>query len=269
MKNSSCFQNMTDDSHSSSYLRRQPKQRRGQQRVEKILDAAAQMFDEVGYEAATTHQIAARAGTAIGSLYQFFPDKAAIFNAMELRHIERVEAFWSQADAQALAQLPLDEMLAKLIAGAVSLFEDPVSRVMFIEFYTARDRFQTIDDSMTQGAIDFLSAILHQRNPDLPDDQRNLLAEVCVHSNNALILASLRQRDVGKRDRLVEQIPQLMAAYLAPYVGDQIHGHVMNVMICPHCASARLAKNGRRRGKQCYLCKDCGKQFVNPLTRTS
>jgi transposase-like protein len=55
-----------------------------------------------------------------------------------------------------------------------------------------------------------------------------------------------------------------MAAYLTPHVGDQIHGHVMNVMICPHCASPELAKNGHRRGKQCYLCKACGKQFVNP-----
>jgi uncharacterized protein YbaR (Trm112 family) len=117
---------------------------------------------------------------------------------------------------------------------------------------------------MTQGAIDFLSALLHQRNPELPDDQRDVLAEVCVHSSNALILAALRQPDREKRDRIVQQIPQLMAAYLTPYVGDQIHGHVMNVMICPHCTSPELAKNGRRRGKQCYLCKVCGKQFVNP-----
>lgn len=255
---------MTEASHSSSPLRRQPKQRRGQQRVEKILEAAALVFDEVGYEAATTHQIAERAGTAIGSLYQFFPDKAAIFNAMELRHIERVEAIWAQAQAQEFWRLPLQEMLAQLTAGVVALFEQPVSRVLFVEFYRARDRFQAIDDSMTQGAIDFLSNILHQRNPDLPSEQRNLLAEVCVHSCNALILAALKQRDGGKRDRLIQQIPALLAAYLTPYVGDRIHGHVMNVMICPHCTSSDLARNGRRRGKQCYLCKACGKQFVNP-----
>ena len=75
---------MTEYSHSSSRLRRQPKQQRGKERVEKILDAAAAVFDEVGYSEATTHLIAAKAGTAIGSLYQFFPDKAAIFNAMRV-----------------------------------------------------------------------------------------------------------------------------------------------------------------------------------------
>src|SRR5579883_1388343 len=73
-------------------LRRQPKQQRSQQRVEKILQAAAAVFTEVGYEAATTHMIAARAATAIGSLYQFFPDKLAIFHALEARHMEDMMA---------------------------------------------------------------------------------------------------------------------------------------------------------------------------------
>ena len=48
---------------------------------------AAIVFDEVGFEAATTLAIADWADTAIGSLYQFFSDKLAIFNALELRHV--------------------------------------------------------------------------------------------------------------------------------------------------------------------------------------
>ncbi len=94
---------------------RQPKQQRGKERVEKILDAAAAVFDEVGYEAATTHLIAAKAETAVGSLYQFFPDKAAIFNAMELRHVERVKAMWAQANTPKIVQSPLREMIHTLV----------------------------------------------------------------------------------------------------------------------------------------------------------
>jgi transposase-like protein len=33
-------------------------------------------------------------------------------------------------------------------------------------------------------------------------------------------------------------------------------------MKCSHCRSLRLWRNGYRRGKQCYRCKDCGKQSV-------
>jgi AcrR family transcriptional regulator len=69
----------------NSKMRRQPQQKRSQERVERILDAAVFVFDEVGFEAATMNAIASRCNTAIGSLYQFFPDKLAIFNALELR----------------------------------------------------------------------------------------------------------------------------------------------------------------------------------------
>lgn len=261
---------MTENSHlstspSSSNLRRQPKQQRGKDRVEKILDAAAVVFDEVGYEAATTHVIAAKAGTAIGSLYQFFPDKAAIFKAMELRHTERVKAFWAEIDMRRIAQLPLRTMIHTLITAAAELFQQPVSRVVFVQFYLARDIFQSIDESMTQEAIGFLAAILGQRSLTLSKDQCHLLAEVCVHSSNAVMLAALRSDDPEHRQRLIQQSEDLLVSYLEPHMDGDGLGNVMKVMICPHCQSNRLSKNGHRRGKQCYRCKDCGKQFVeNP-----
>ena len=142
----------------SSNLRRQPKQQRGKDRVEKLLDAAAAVFDEVGYESATTHLIAAKAGTAIGSLYQFFPDKAAIFKAMELRHAERVKAMWAQVDIPMIVELPLRQMIQALVASVEALFEQPVSRVVFVQYFLAREIFQSIDESMTQEAINFMAS---------------------------------------------------------------------------------------------------------------
>jgi AcrR family transcriptional regulator len=263
---------MTEHSHLSSTqpsnrFRRQPRQQRGKERVEKILDAAAVVFDEVGYEAATTHLIAAQAGTAIGSLYQFFPDKAAIFKAMELRHIERVKAFWSQVDIPTIVQFPLRAMIHSLVVGVAELFEQPVSRVVFVQFYIAREIFQSIDESMTQEAINFMATILGQRNSDLSTEQCHLLAEVCVHSSNAVTLVALRSSDPEHRQRLSQQIEDLIVSYLEPYMGDRRQGDVMKVMICPHCHSTQLLKNGHRRGKQCYRCKDCGRQFVEHSSR--
>jgi len=249
-------------SQSPNNLRREPKQQRGKERVEKILTAAAAVFDEVGYEAATTHQIAAKAGTAIGSLYQFFPDKAAIFKAMELRHVERVKAMWAQVDIPTLVQLPLGTMIHALATAVAQLFEQPVSRVVFVQFFVAREIFQAIDDSMTQESINFMAQILKQRNPTLLEEQSHLLAEVCVHSSNAIMLAALRSCDQEHQQQLTQQIEALLVSYLEPHVGEHRLGDVMKVMICPHCQSKQLSKNGYRRGKQCYRCKDCGKQFV-------
>ena len=66
------------------------RQARGQRRIELLLDVAAQVFAEVGFEAATTNAIAARAGMSPGSLYQFFPNKDAIAEALADRFAERL-----------------------------------------------------------------------------------------------------------------------------------------------------------------------------------
>src|SRR5215510_7058433 len=69
-------------------LRRMPVQGRSLARVHRMLDACAELVDEVGYEGLTTTLLAERAGVAIGSVYQFFPDKRAIVQALTLRNVE-------------------------------------------------------------------------------------------------------------------------------------------------------------------------------------
>ncbi|HEU0241786.1 MAG TPA: TetR/AcrR family transcriptional regulator [Micromonosporaceae bacterium] len=53
-----------------------------------MLDACAELVDEIGYEELTTTLLAERAGVAIGSIYQFFPDKRAVVQALTLRNLE-------------------------------------------------------------------------------------------------------------------------------------------------------------------------------------
>jgi AcrR family transcriptional regulator len=66
--------------------RRTPAQARSRATVEYVLEAAAHVFGERGY-AATTNEIAERAGVSIGSLYQYFTDKDALLVALAERHL--------------------------------------------------------------------------------------------------------------------------------------------------------------------------------------
>src|ERR1700761_5044321 len=68
--------------------RRTPKQARSKALVERILDAGARVFAEVGYSAGTTNRIAEEAEVSIGSLYSYFPDKDSIVAALVQRHID-------------------------------------------------------------------------------------------------------------------------------------------------------------------------------------
>ncbi|MET9712740.1 TetR/AcrR family transcriptional regulator [Nocardiopsis alba] len=58
-------------------------------RVQRMLDCCAELLDEVGYDNLSTTRIAERAGVAIGSVYQFFPDKKAITQALGLRFLDQ------------------------------------------------------------------------------------------------------------------------------------------------------------------------------------
>lgn len=73
-------------------LRKQPVQQRSAKRVEQMLEACAALIDELGYDGVTTTLIAERAGVAVGSLYQFFPDKRAVVQALTKRNLDHFTA---------------------------------------------------------------------------------------------------------------------------------------------------------------------------------
>lgn len=75
---------------SPKILRRQPTQARARERVERLLSVATEMIAETGSDAMRMTELAERAGVPIGSLYQYFPDKAAILRLLAIRVMERV-----------------------------------------------------------------------------------------------------------------------------------------------------------------------------------
>jgi len=69
---------MTERRSSSLSSRKQPQQARSTELVAAILDAAVQVLAKEGAQRFTTARVAEKAGVSVGSLYQYFPNKAAI-----------------------------------------------------------------------------------------------------------------------------------------------------------------------------------------------
>ncbi len=86
--------NMRESSQKSSEepQTRIPKRRRGHDRVAVLLEAAAKIFFQKGYDAATMTEIAAEARSSIGSLYQFFPTKPLLAEALHIDRLDRLKA---------------------------------------------------------------------------------------------------------------------------------------------------------------------------------
>src|ERR1700734_989224 len=99
-----------------------PKRARGVQRVAELLDAGAALFAEQGYESTTMTQIAQRAGASIGSLYQFFPSKEVLAEALFGRYVDRVTSHLEDLVKRApgLSSVRLADRLGELRAGARS-----------------------------------------------------------------------------------------------------------------------------------------------------
>ena len=96
--------------------RRTPKQERGQDRVDALLNAAAALLAEGGIEALTTNAVAARAETHIGSLYHFFPNKEAILQALSARYLDDLRALWDTLfTADAMISAPTHVLIDTLI----------------------------------------------------------------------------------------------------------------------------------------------------------
>ncbi|TIV25222.1 MAG: TetR/AcrR family transcriptional regulator, partial [Mesorhizobium sp.] len=71
-------------------MRKQPRQARSIATVEAIIEAGAHVLSELGWVGFSTNKVAEAAGVSIGSLYQYFPDKLALVEAIRRRHFDHV-----------------------------------------------------------------------------------------------------------------------------------------------------------------------------------
>ncbi|MFM2182491.1 MAG: hypothetical protein RJB61_785 [Actinomycetota bacterium] len=76
---------------SARQRRRQPVQARSRERIDLIIDTAAALVDSCGAESVTTTLIAEHAGISVGSIYSYFRDRSAIFDAIVRRSIARLD----------------------------------------------------------------------------------------------------------------------------------------------------------------------------------
>ncbi len=108
--------------HTAHEPRKRPRQRRSIETVERILEAAARLFDEVGYAATTTNRIADVAGISIGSLYQYFPNKDALLVALADRHVaDAATRLGAVAAALRIEDPPLEVVVGTFVRAAVEL----------------------------------------------------------------------------------------------------------------------------------------------------
>jgi AcrR family transcriptional regulator len=208
---------MPESSSIPSGMRRKPRQARSQERVNRILDVAEALLITEGYNATTTNAIAARAQVPIGSLYQFFPDKAAILQALAIRYGELLHQQLTTFNSVDLANLPLSACVEQLIDTTDRFFcEHPGYHAIFMEAQKTMPELAEIEDTADAQLIQDLKTSLAQRNARLDPADYEVIAFVLVKVIGTLLWLSLSQEKPFQQ-RLVAETKRFTLNYLQSY----------------------------------------------------
>ena len=195
---------------SPSPNRRVPQQPRAERRFAQLLDAAATVLAETGYDAATMTAIAEHAGASIGAIYQYFPNKEAIVLALRDRYGNEMEARWTEVE-QSTAGMTVEQIAHHFVEVMVRFVDEHPAYFPVLDAPLQYKRDREARTRLRQR----LANVFRSRKPALSPERAFRIANVAleiIKSMNALY------RDVhahpDERQFLVDEYKLVLTAYL-------------------------------------------------------
>jgi AcrR family transcriptional regulator len=187
--------------------RRIPQQRRGQRRVASLLRAAASVIAEVGYAPATMSAIAERSNSSIGSLYQFFPNKESVVEALRTQYVKELERVWISL-AEEASTLTLENLVARLVHSQVEFADGHPG---FLPLFEAPP---TVNSPRRREMIrDRIARVILKRNSSMPRTETIRIAAIVQQIVNGL-LRLYATADKGEKAAILEEFKSVLSRYL-------------------------------------------------------
>lgn len=124
-------------------MRKAPTQKRSRERVENILKVACELISTHGSDAMKMGELAEKAGVSIGSLYQYFPDKASIIHALADRYNDESQHCIEEALAETQTAKELITAFDQLIDTYYELF---LAEPVICDIWTGTQADKTLRD---------------------------------------------------------------------------------------------------------------------------
>ncbi len=195
---------------------RRPRQARSRATVEAILEATAQVLRRDGLEACTTSRIAKRAGVSVGTLYQYFPNKETVYDALIDQLLdERVATRAAMlgrdldvTDVGAAISLLIDDLMAVHLADPQ--LQHQLHRYEAASGLARLDRYQ----ARMQGVV--AAQLVRYAEHTRPLDPE-LGARILVHAVTGVIERMAREDpEMPNRPDVRREVAALVAGYLTP-----------------------------------------------------
>lgn len=198
-------------------MRKAPKQKRSREMVSRLLDATAATIAERGLDGTTTNHIAEQAGVSIGSLYQYFPDKEALVEALLTRMGEQAGLRFRQQ----AKKVDINKMDLRLVAlnaiqfGILSIRMDPVMYEMIRHW--SRVPIHKLLDPLERAFLVAAQPYFLKHYSNYPI--HNLETKLYVLINSTIFTAiryAIQEESMIEEKELVETLADMIVRTLVP-----------------------------------------------------
>lgn len=191
-------------------MRKAPLQQRSRATVDTIVEAATRVLARRGWARFTTNEIAEVAGVSVGSLYQYFPNKLAIAEAIRQRHLDEVlEALAGPGEEEPVT---LERRVARFVDGVVAAHSiDQVLHRVLVDEVPLAPR-STYPEFEAEYQRRYRALVAESAGPD-PDADGDTAARMLSSAVEGAVHAAARRGDLGAPAMRTELV-RLVLAYL-------------------------------------------------------
>lgn len=206
---------MRVSSISSSSVRAEPQQKRSARRLARFLQAAAELFSEIGFEATTMQAIADRSESSIGALYNYFPDKQSVAATLLSGYAEelqwRLQSLMDHSGKLSTAQF----------AGAFidCIIEFAQERPAYLNLHTAPIRFRR-DPAARKALRSIIAQAFRTKNLSLSTERALLAANVAVQIVKGMINLYL-ESETKTKALVVAEFRRVLSSYLEEVLAER------------------------------------------------
>jgi AcrR family transcriptional regulator len=193
-------------------MRKAPRQARSRATVETILQAGARILSDEGWAGFTTNKVAELAGVSIGSLYQYFPDKLSLVDAIRRRHLGDCLAVMRKSRADGL---PPEQFVANLVSAMVTIHSVyPGLHKVLLDEAPSSDEYRDPNSAFERDYLAYYTeAVATYRNRRPTEADR--VAALIVSDTIDGVIHNAARRGMLAAPAIQSELARLVSLYLA------------------------------------------------------
>jgi len=207
-----------DTSSPDLQLRTTPTQARAQESFDKILDATAELLDEVGLDGMSTNVVAKRAGVRVRTVYRYFPNKHALVAALfrrQTKHANRILLFGVGKLAD--RGRPWQDAIRALVRDYFSMMLTSPGWLTVRRTVMASPALSQLAREAVAEPTEALEDVLARRGVTIPRERLAVVTELVQQISTAGVDLAVRHRR-AVREAIVEELGDALVRYLTPIV---------------------------------------------------